>query len=59
MPKKSRRPKGTGSIFHDAARGCYVGRLPVGRYPSGKLKYIEVSGPSRGSNRSPIWETSL
>lgn len=45
---KSRRARGTGSIFFSAARGLWVGRTPVGRTPRGKTVYREVSGRSQG-----------
>lgn len=43
MGKQRRRPRGTGGLRHDAARGLWVGRVIVGRYPSGKPKYREVT----------------
>lgn len=50
MPKqtpKSRRARGTGSIFRDARRGGWVARVPVGRTPLGKMKYKEVRASSQ------------
>lgn len=45
--KKSRRARGTGSIFPDKRRGGWVGKVPVGRYPNGRTKYTEVRGETQ------------
>lgn len=45
-PKSGRRSKGTGSIFFSAARGEWVGRAIVGRLPSGRPRYAQVTGAS-------------
>jgi integrase len=51
MPRKkivrTRRARGTGSIFPDKRRGGYVGRVPVGKLPSGKTRYVEVRADSQ------------
>lgn len=41
-PRK-RRPKGDGTIFKDEDRGVWVGRKVIGRLPSGRPRYKEVS----------------
>ncbi len=41
-PKKTRRAKGSGSIFPDARRGGYRAKVPIGRYPNGKTRYREL-----------------
>lgn len=52
MAKKSRRARGTGSIFKDERRGVWVGRKPLqpAKGPSGKsyTRYQEVSAPTQG-----------
>lgn len=45
-PKKTRAPRGEGSVFPDKRRGGYVGKVPIGRYPNGRTKYTEVRAPS-------------
>lgn len=45
--KKRRRPRGEGGFRYDARRGLWVGRVPVGRYPNGDIKYREVSDKSQ------------
>jgi integrase len=51
MPRKqkqTRRPRGSGSIFYDARRQQWVGRVPVRSGADGKrTKYREVRGASR------------
>lgn len=53
MPKNStvskRRARGTGSIFHDARRDVWVGRIPVGRSSGGATKYITRSAQTQKS----------
>lgn len=39
--RKARRARGTGTIFFSQRRGCWVGRLPVGRGIGGKTVYVE------------------
>ena len=41
-----RRAKGTGSIFWNAKRKRYVGRVPMGRNLDGSTHYVTVSDPS-------------
>lgn len=44
-PKRKRRARGTGTIFE---RGeLWVARVPVGRYASGKTRYVEVTAPTQ------------
>lgn len=38
---RARRPRGTGSIFWSERRGCWVGRVPIGRGANGKTVYAE------------------
>ncbi len=45
--KKSRRARGTGSIRFNKRRGCWVGRLPIGRHANGKTRYAERSGDTQ------------
>ena len=50
MPRtaaRSRRARGTGSIFYHEGRGRWVGRLPVGRTPEGRTVYRECSAPTQ------------
>jgi integrase len=42
-----RRARGTGSIFRDARRGGWVGRVPVGRDTKGKPVYREFRATSQ------------
>lgn len=44
---KSRRARGTGSIFPDSRRGGFVARVPVGKLPSGRTQYREVRGATQ------------
>lgn len=44
---KSRAPRGTGSVFPDNRRGGWVAKVPVGRKPNGRLKYVEVRAPTQ------------
>lgn len=46
--KKSRRARGSGSIFFNAARQRWVGRLVVGKKPNGKPLTVEVWGRTQG-----------
>lgn len=51
MPKKkrkSRRARGTGSIFYHEGRGRWVGRKVVGKTPAGKSVYVERWGATQG-----------
>lgn len=51
MPKKkrkSRRARGTGSIFYHEGRGRWVGRKVVGKTPAGKSVYVERWGETQG-----------
>ena len=50
QPRKARkrRQRGTGTIFFNQRRDCYVGRVPVGRKPDGSTLYVEVSDPREG-----------
>lgn len=41
--KSARRLKNTGTVFWSSARQCYVGRVIVGRYPTGRPKYRQVT----------------
>lgn len=47
-PKKTRRARGTGSIFPDARRGGYRAKVKIGRYPNGTTRYTEVHGATQG-----------
>jgi len=44
LPKR-RRARGTGTIFERA--DGWVGRVPVGRYPGGGTRYVEVTAPTQ------------
>ncbi len=46
-PPEKRRARGTGTIFYDARRGAWVGRVPVGRTPAGSTKYVTRSAPTQ------------
>lgn len=46
-PKKKRAPRGTGSIFFDARRKVWKAKVPVGKYPGGATRYVEVSGATQ------------
>lgn len=46
-PKKPRRARGTGSIFHSDRRQCWVGRVVAGRNVDGSTKYVERSDPTQ------------
>ena len=44
----SRRPRGDGSVFYDAARGCWVGSLDIGRNPdTGRRRRRKVSAATK------------
>jgi integrase len=45
-PKETRGPRGEGSVFFNARRGLYIGKVVVGKYPNGKTRYKEVSDPT-------------
>lgn len=47
-PKKSRRARGTGSIFADARRGGFVARVSIGKYANGATRYREVRAATQG-----------
>ncbi len=40
-PKLTRAPRGSGSVFKDTRRNCWVNRVPVGRKPDRSLRYRE------------------
>lgn len=42
-PKRTRRARGTGSLFWSDSRQLWVGRKPVGRTPGGRTSYAEVT----------------
>lgn len=48
MPRKKRKAtkprgkRGLGTIFPDNRRGGLIGRVPAGRLPSGRTRYVEV-----------------
>jgi len=44
----TRRARGTGSIFYHEGKESWVGRVVVGRLPSGKPKYREFWGKTQG-----------
>jgi integrase len=44
---RSRRARGTGSVFWSAARGVWVGRVAVGKKPDGGVRYAERSDASQ------------
>jgi integrase len=51
--KKTRRLKGTGAVFFSERLGKYVGRVIVGRHPTGRPKYVQrSSGTAEGLNRA-------
>jgi len=44
----ARRPRGDGSVFFDAARGCWVGTIDLGRDPeTGRRRRPKVSAPTK------------
>lgn len=45
--KRTRRARGTGSIFYDRGRNLWVARVPAGRLASGRTRYREVSAPTQ------------
>lgn len=45
---KSRRARGTGSIFFHDGKGKWVGRVPVGKKPNGDTLYRECWGATQG-----------
>lgn len=47
-PKKTRRARGTGSIFPDRRRGGFRAKVKIGRYPNGKTRYTEVHAATQG-----------
>jgi integrase len=42
--KRQRRLRGEGSIFHNKSKGWWVGRVIVGKAPTGGPRYKEVTG---------------
>lgn len=40
--KNTRRARGTGTIFHDARKGVWIGRIPYGRTAAGNTLYRSV-----------------
>jgi integrase len=46
IPKR-RRARGTGTIFERG--GQWVARVPVGKYPGGGTRYVEVSAPTQAA----------
>lgn len=44
---RTRRARGTGTLFFDARRGMWVARAVVGRLPSGKPRYAQASAPTQ------------
>jgi integrase len=52
--KPSRRLKNTGTVFWSPSRNRYVGRVIIGRYPSGKPKYQQVTADSTQGLRAAM-----
>lgn len=53
----ARRSRGDGSIFYDAARGCWVGSVDIGRDPqTGKRRRRKVSAPTKTECRDKLDE---
>lgn len=46
-PKKTRGPRGEGTVFPDKRRGGFRGKVPVGRYSDGRTRYKEVWGATQ------------
>jgi len=52
-----RRPRGEGSVYYDAARGCYVAAIELGRNPeTGRRVRRKVSGATRTEVRDKLAE---
>ena len=50
-----RRSRGDGSVFYDAARGCWVGALDIGRDPeTGRRVRRKVSGATKSEAREKL-----
>lgn len=45
--KQTRGPRGEGTVIPDKRRGGWIGRVPVGRLPSGRTRYKEVRGKTQ------------
>jgi integrase len=53
----ARRSRGDGSVFYDAARGCWVGSVDIGRDPqTGKRRRRKVSAPTKEECRDKLDE---
>ena len=53
----ARRSRGDGSVFYDAARGCWVGSVDIGRDPeTGKRRRRKVSAPTKTECREKLDE---
>lgn len=46
-PRKTRGPRGQGTVFWSDAKGCYVGRRVVGRSAAGKTLYVHRQGKTQ------------
>lgn len=46
-PAKKRGTRGRGSVFPDARRGGFIGKVPVGRYENGSTRYASARGATR------------
>lgn len=52
-----RRSRGDGSVFFDAARGCWVGSIDIGRDPqTGRRRRRKVSAPTKSECRDKLGE---
>ena len=52
-----RRSRGDGSVFFDAARGCWVGSVDIGRDPeTGRRRRRKVSAATKGECRNKVDE---
>ncbi len=52
-----RRSRGDGSVFFDAARGCWVGSVDIGRDPeTGRRRRRKVSAATKGECRDKVDE---
>jgi integrase len=45
--KKRRRGRGEGACFYSEAAGAWIGRVAVGKLPSGKTRYRQAQGRSK------------
>ena len=53
----ARRARGDGSVFFDAARGCWVGTVDIGRDPeTGRRRRRKVSAPTRTECKDKLGE---